>query len=100
MSVPELNTLDDYELKKCLTELINLDDWTNRCNKCGYPKLIHKTLHRDATCTREPESLDVLSKHWDEFTKRINQILRIVKEDYRKEVQEGILLKRLKELVD
>ena len=62
--------------------------------------MIHKTLHRDATCTREPESLDVLSKHWDDFTKWIKPILRILKENYRKEVQEGILLKGLKELVD
>ena len=57
-------------------------------------------MHRDATCTREPESLDVLSKYWDEFTKQIKPILRILKEDYWKEVQEGILLKGLKELVD
>ena len=55
-SIQELNTLEDYDLKKSLTELIDLDDWTERCNKCGYPKLIHKTIHRDATCTREPES--------------------------------------------
>ena len=55
-SIQELNTLEDYDLKKSLTELIDLDDCTERCNKCGYPKLIHKTIHRDATCTREPES--------------------------------------------
>ena len=49
---------------------------------------------------REPESLDVLSKHCNEFTKRIKPILRILKEDYWKEAQEGILLKGLKELLD
>ena len=51
MSVQELNTFKDYNLNKCLLELIYLDAWTDKCNKCGYPKLILKTLHRDVTCT-------------------------------------------------
>jgi len=92
--------MEDHELKKRLTELISLDDWTDRCSKCGYPKLIHKPLHRDATCTNEPESMQVLNKHWDEFTKRVKPILRMIKEEDKKELQEGILLKGLKELVE
>ena len=81
-------------------EQINIEDWTDRCSKCGYHKMISKNLHRDSTCTREPEALDVLSKHWDEYTKRIKPILRILKENYRKDVQEGILLKGLRDLIE
>ena len=73
---------------------------TDRCSKCGYPKLIHKNLHRDRNCTKQPEALDILSKHWDEYTKRIKPILRILKEDYRKNVQEGIILKEYRDLID
>ena len=55
MSVLDLKTLTDHDLKKRLTEQINVEDWTDKCSKCGYPKLIHKNLHRDATCTREAD---------------------------------------------
>ena len=63
-------------------------------------KLIQKNVYRDATGTREPQALDVLSKHWEEYTKRIKPILRILKEEYKKDVQEGILLKGLRDLID
>ena len=100
MSVLELKNLTDPKLKKSLMEQINVEDWTDRCSKCGYPKLIHKNLHRDATCTREPEALDVLSKHWEEYTKRIKPILRILKKEYKKDILEGQLLKGLRDLID
>ena len=62
--------------------------------------LLYKTLHRDAMCTNDLKSLDVLSKHGGEYTKRIRPILRTLKEDCRKDVQEGILLKGLRDMID
>ena len=52
MSVLELKTLTNDDLKKLLTETINIEDWTEKCSKYGYAKLIHKKLHRDATCPK------------------------------------------------
>ena len=41
-----------------------------------------------------------LNKYWEEYTKRIKPVLKIIKEDLRNDMQEGILLKGLKELLD
>ena len=51
--VIDLKNLTNDDLKKCLASQIALEDWTNECSKCGYPKLLHKDhmLHRDATYT-------------------------------------------------
>ena len=68
-------------------EQINIEDWTDKCSKCGYPKLIHKNLHRDATCTEKQESLDVLQKYQEEYTKRVKPILKVLKEYYKKDMQ-------------
>ena len=62
--------------------------------------MIHKNLHRDATCTEKTTAPEDLNKYSEEFTKRIKLILKIVKEDQSKDMQEGILLKGLKELLD
>ena len=72
----------------------------DKCTKCGYPKLVHKKMHRDATCTRKKEKQDVLCKNWEEYTKRIRPLMKVIKEDYEKEIQEGILLKGLKDLIE
>ena len=53
MSVLELKNLSNDNPKKRLTKQINIEDWPDKCSKCGYPKLIHKNLHRDATCTKK-----------------------------------------------
>ena len=44
MSLIDLRTLTNGDLKKRLTRQINVEDWTDRCSKCGYPKLIHENL--------------------------------------------------------
>ena len=56
-------------------------------------------MHRDATCAGEKEKQDVLCKNWEEYTKRIQPILKVIKDDYKKEIQESILLKGLKDLI-
>ena len=100
MSLLDLNNLTADNLKKHLNEQINIEDWTDRCSKCGNPKLIRKNLHRDVTCTEKAMPPEDLNKYWEDFTKRIKSILKIVKEDQHKDIQGGILPKGLKELLD
>ena len=52
-NIVTLDNLSNDDLKKRLASQIALEDWTDECSKCGYPKLLHKdgVLHRDATCT-------------------------------------------------
>ena len=47
MSVSNIETVTDTDLKKRLNELIDLDDWTDECAACGRPDLLHK-----GPCTR------------------------------------------------
>ena len=65
MSVIELKTLSNDDLKKRLASQIALEDWTDECNKCGYPKLLHKdyTLHHDEAFTKEMEVPNILREH-------------------------------------
>ena len=81
MSLLELKTLTNNDLKKSLTQQINVEDWTFKYSKCGYPKLLHKNLHRNATCTEKQESLEVLNKNLEEYAKRIKLDLKALKED-------------------
>ena len=39
-------------------------------------------------------------KYWDEYKKRIKPVLKALKEDIKKDLQEGILLKGLKDLIE
>jgi len=86
MSVLKLKAILKDDLMKRLTKRINIEDWIEKCSKCGYPKLIHKNLHRDATCTRDPDNQDALSKNWEEYTKRIKPILKALEEEYKKDI--------------
>ena len=47
-----LEKVSDSELKKRLSELIDLDDWTNEFATCGRPVFLHK-----GACTRENKDL-------------------------------------------
>ena len=59
MSVVDLDTLSNDDLKKNVTSLVSLEDWADKCGACGRPAL----LHRDGPCTRaEQESPDVVCK--------------------------------------
>ena len=55
--------------------------------------MIHKNLHRNATCTEKQETPDALNKYWDEYTKRIKPILKALKEDLKGDMPEGVSLK-------
>ena len=45
MSVVELKNLLNDNLKKRLAQQKDIGDWTDKCGKSGYPKLLHKELH-------------------------------------------------------
>ena len=98
--VPLENLLND-DLKKSLASQIALEDWTDECSKCGYPSLLHKdyALHRDATCTRGMEVPNILRENWKVYSQGVKPILKMMKEDQRKEMEQGVLLQGLKELV-
>ena len=89
-------------LKKSLASQIALEDWTDECSKCGYPRLLHKdyVLHCDAACTRGQEVPNILRENWKEFHKRVKPILKMMKEETKKEMEQGVLLQGLRELID
>ena len=72
------------------------------CSKCGYPKLLHKdhVLHRDATCTQGMEVPNILRENWKAYTQRVKPILKMMKEETKKEMEQGVLLQGLRELID
>ena len=100
-TIVALENLTNDDLKKCLASQIALEDWTDECSKCGYPKLLHKdyALHRDAACTREMEVPNILRDNWKEFNKRVKPILKIMKEEMKKDMEQGVILQGLKELI-
>ena len=100
MSQKDLKTLSNDDLKKCQMGQSNKGDWMDSCSKCGYPKLIHKNLHRDATCMEKQEALEASIEYWDKYKKRIKPVLKALKEKIKKDLQEGILLKGLKDFTE
>ena len=96
-----LDNLSNDDLKKRLDSQIALEDWMDECSKCGYPKLLHKdyVLHRDAACTQGMEVPNTLRENWKAYSQRVKPILKKLKEDQRKEMEQGVLLQGLKELV-
>ena len=89
-----LENLSNDNLKKRLASQIAREDWTDECSKCGYPRLLHKdyALHHDAACTREMEVPNILRENWKEFNKRVKSILKIMKEEMKKDMEQGVLL--------
>ena len=99
--VPQDNLLND-DLKKHLASQIALEDWTDECGKCGYPKLLHKdyVLHRDAVCAQEREVPNILRENWREYNTRMKPILKMMKEELKKDVEQGVLLQGLTDLIN
>ena len=42
---------------------------------------------------------NILKENWKEYRKRIKPILKILKEDFKKDIQEGVLLEGLRDLI-
>ena len=72
----------------------------NEYGKCGYPKVLHKELHREAACTKEQELPNILRENWKEYHKRVKPILKILKEEFKKDLEQGILLQGLTDLIN
>ena len=63
--------------------------------------MLHKdyVLHHDATCTRGMEVPNILRENWKAYNTRVKPILKMMKEEVKKEMEQGVLLQGLKELV-
>ena len=83
-NIVSLENLSNNDLKKHFASQIALEDWTDECSKCGYPRLLHEELHREAACTKEQELPNILKENWKEYRKRVKPILNILKEEFRK----------------
>ena len=79
MSVVDLDTMLNNNLKMSVTFLISLEDWADECRECRRPAL----LHRDGPCTgAEREPPETVCKIWSEFKRRVKPILAMLKADY------------------
>ena len=59
MSLVDLESMSNDDLRKRIASLIVLEDWSDECGKCRRPSL----LHRDGPCTRqESEPPDIVNK--------------------------------------
>ena len=96
-SIVTLENLTNDNLKKRLASQIALEDWTDECSKYSYPKQLHKdyVLHRDAACMQEKEVPNILRENWKEYHTRMKPILKIMKDEFKKDVEQGILLQGL-----
>ena len=52
ISIVELKNLSNDDLRKRLAITKDIEDWTDKCGKFCYPKLIHKELHWEAACQK------------------------------------------------
>ena len=96
MSVVNLDSFSQDELKKRVASLVLIDDWSDACGQCGRPSLLHK----GGPCTRsDKESPEVILKIWEEFRNRTKAIVTVVKAESRKEVQDNVLLEGLKKVL-
>ena len=46
------------------------------------------------------EVLNVLKKNWEEYKKRVKPILKILKEEFKKDIEQGVLLDGLTKLIN
>ena len=89
MSVVDLETLSNDELRKRIASLISLEDWSDSCGACGIPSLLHK----DGPYTRqEQEPPDVVMNICTELKRRVKPIIATLKADNRKEAEQSVLL--------
>ena len=77
MSVINLETFSNDNLKKLVANCISLEDVYDKCGSCGQPTLLHK----EGACTRtEKEPPDVVNKIWTDW-KRVKLILMKLREE-------------------
>ena len=96
MSVVDLELLSNDNLKKLIGSLVSLEDCNDECGACGCPTLLHK----DVPCTRRGrEPPDVVNKIWSELRRRVKPIMSTLKEEYKKEAEQNVLLDGIEHLL-
>ena len=76
--------------------MVSLDDWSNECGQCKRPAL----LHEGGPCTRqEKEPPEVIIEIWSKLRKRIKPIVSVLKADFKKEAEDGLLLDSFRKLL-
>ena len=89
MSVVDLELLSNDNLKKLIGSLVSLEDCYDKCGACRHLTLLYK----DGPYTRrEREPPDVVKKIWSELRRRVKPILATLKEEYKKEAEQSVLL--------
>ena len=56
MSVIDIKTLSNDELKKKVAELVSVDYWSDKCGNCKRPALLHK----EGPCKRQEKDPQML----------------------------------------
>ena len=75
---------------------MSLEDCYDECGACGLPSLLHK----DGPCKRsEREPPKFVNQIWTELRRRVKPILATLKEDYRKEAEQNVLLDRIEHMI-
>ena len=98
MSIYNLQTLSNIDLRKLVNENMSLDDINNECDDCGRPVLLH--LNPSEPCTRKvDESQEVVAINWNELQRRLKPILKDIKEVRMKEKEQNVYLDGIKQLV-
>ena len=96
MSVVNMDTLSQDDLKKRVMALVSIDDWSDECGQCSRPTLLHK----GGPCTRsEKESPEAILEIWKEFRKRTKAVVTVVNAESLKEESENTLLDGLKKVL-
>ena len=64
------------------------------------PIFLHRKLHREVACTQKQGLPNILKENWKEYRKRIKPILKILKEEFKKDIEQGVLLDGLTKLIN
>ena len=90
MYIVNLENLSNDELKKRLAFQIKLKIW----------QMSVVNVDIQDYYTKEQELQNILKENWKDYWKRVKPILKILKEEFRKEVEQGILLDGLTKLIN
>ena len=86
--VLELKNFSSEDLKKRLAEQVDLEDLQMNVENVDIPCLLHRELHREATCTQKQELPNILKENWKEYRKRMKPNLKILKEEFKKDIEQ------------
>ena len=97
MSIYNLPTLSNKDLKKLVNEYISLEDIYDECDECGRPVILHQNPSEE--CTRSvDESLEVVAKNLRDLRRRLKPILKEIKEERMKKKEQNVYLDSIKQL--